>query len=118
MKLVEKLKEKRFKKYWDRQGKKDLFTWVFRYLRLHSELLSDTSFLNLYNSCRNILVSYLRKDMNGKEVNDSQLEELIDALTDEFNENEPELVNQYKIAVDELNKLLKENPNILTEIYI
>lgn len=41
MTLKEKRKVRRFERYWKKQGRKDLFTWVHRYLRLHSELLAD-----------------------------------------------------------------------------
>ncbi len=37
MRVKEKIKIRRFERYWNKQGRKDLFTWVHRYLRLHSD---------------------------------------------------------------------------------
>ena len=62
----EKIKTRRFKKYWEKQGRKDLFTWVHRYLRLHNELLVDNVYQDIYDYCRNALKEYLKKDVKNK----------------------------------------------------
>lgn len=112
MKLIEKMKAKRFEKYWKRQGSKNLYTWVHRYLRLHSELLADSVYQNLYDYCRNVLIEYLKKDTN-PDIDNVQLGETIDVLTDVFNETEAEQVDKFKVVVDELYELWKNNPNVI-----
>lgn len=116
MEIKEKSKVSRFKKYWVKQGKKDLFTWLHRYLRLHSELLFDSGYQNMYNYYRKTLITYVKKDIDNINVDDSKLGELVDFFADVFNKNSPELVNKYKQLVEELYKISKDNPNIINEI--
>ncbi len=109
MALNENTNDRRFKKYWEKEGRKDLFTWVHRYLRLHSELLEDNVYQNIYDYYRNTLITYLKKDLKDKKCDDVKLGELVDTFADVFNNEEPELVNKYKPVVDELYKFWK-NP--------
>ncbi len=118
MTLKEKIKARRFERYWKKKGKKDLFTWVHRYLRLHSQLLEDSVYKTIYNYYRNTLIEYLKKDLGDKKTNDSLLGELVDALADIFNKDGAGLVNKYKVVVDELYKFWKEDTKALNEILI
>ena len=94
MTLKEKIKYRRFEKYWKKHGRKDLFTWVHRYLRLHNEVLADSVYQNMYDYHRNTLIAYLKKDVNNKKFDDTTLGELVDVLADIFNKEEAELVNK------------------------
>ncbi len=116
--LKEKLKFRRFERYWKKQGKKDLFSWVHRYLRLHSKLLANNIYQNMYDYHRNTLIAYLKNAVNNKKLDDTQLGELVDVLADIFNKDNAEQVNKYKSLVDELYKFWKENPSIIKEIRI
>ncbi len=118
MRSKDKKEIRRFEKYWEKQGRKDLFTWVHRYLRLHSELLEDSVYQSLYNFHRDTLIAYLKKDINDKKTDDVKLGEVIDVLADIFNKNEGELVNKYKPVVDEIYEFWKEHPNVISDIRI
>ena len=118
MTLNEKLKIRSFEKYWKKQGRKNLFTWIHRYLRLNSELLDDIVYQNMYNYHRNTLIAYLKKDIDNKRTDDLQLGKLVDVLADIFNKDEAERVNKYKPLVDELYKFWKENTNAIKDIRI
>ena len=118
MDLKEKIIDFKFKKYWKKQGKQDLATWVYRYLRLHSELLLDNIYQNIYDYYRNTLISYLRKDLENNEIDDIQLGELVDIFTDIFNNQYLEIVNKYNTLVSELYLFWKENSEIIKDILI
>ena len=118
MMLKEKLKVRRFERYWKKQGRKDLFSWVHRYLRLHSELLANNIYQNMYDYHRNTLIAYLKNDINNKKLDDTQLGELVDVLADIFNKDNAEQVNKYKSLVDELYKFWKEKTSRIKEILI
>ena len=118
MKLREKTKARRLEKYWKKQGRKDLFTWVHRYLRLHVELLADSVYQDIYDYTRNKLILYLKNDVARKNLDDSQLGELVDVLADIFNKNETELVNKYKSVVEELYKAWTKSLNEIKEIRV
>ena len=104
MRLKDKIKIRRFKKYWKKQGRKDMFSLVHRYLRLHNELLTDSVYQNMYNYHRNTLIAYLRIDLNNKMSTDAKLGELVDVMADFFNKHTAQQVNKYKPLVDELYK--------------
>ena len=118
MTLKEKLKHRRFEKYWKEQGRKDLFTWVHRYLRLHSELLTDSVYKSIYDYFRNTLIVYLKDDIGNKKIDDTQFGNMVDFFADIFNEKGSKLVDKYKAVVDELYLQCKSNPNIIKEIRI
>ncbi len=118
MKLKDKIKTRRIDKYWEKQGRKDLFTWVHRYLRLHNELLVDNVYQNIYDYYRSTLILYLKKDVRNKKLTDEKLGELVDVLADIFNKDAADRVDEYKVVVDELYKSCKEYPDILGEIHI
>jgi len=107
--LKEKIKVCRFKSYWKKHGRKDLFTWVHRYLRLHSELLEDGVYQNMYDYHRNTLITYLKNDIKDKKADDIKLGKLVDMLADIFNEKASEQVNKCKPLVDELYKFWKKS---------
>ena len=118
MTLKEKLKISHIKRYWKKHGRKNLFTWIHRYLRLHSELLVDSIYKNIYDYICNTLVAYLKKDVKNRKLDDIQLGEVIDALADVFNKVEAERVNKYKAVVDDLYEFWKENPCAIDKIHI
>ncbi len=111
MKLKDKIKIRRFEKFWEKQGRKDMLTWAHRYLRLHSDLLEDSIYQNIFDYVRNELIKYLKKDIDLKNIDDSKLNEIIDLLADTFNEKEFESVNKYKPLIDEIYKHYKEEHN-------
>ncbi|MBQ3220018.1 MAG: hypothetical protein IJB32_05455 [Clostridia bacterium] len=116
MKIIDKINEQRAQKYWNKQGKKDMFTFVHRYLRLHNELLADRDYQSMYDYFRSTLMESLKTDLKNEKLNDWKLGELVDDFADDFNNNEPELVNKYKEVVEELYKAWKENPNEVKEL--
>lgn len=104
----EQFKVRSFKKYWKKQGRKDLFTWVHRYLRLHSELLTDSVYQNMYNYHRDTLIEYLKNDIGKTKMDNTQLGELVDVLADIYNKTSAEQVNKCKSLVEELYEFWKE----------
>jgi Ran GTPase-activating protein (RanGAP) involved in mRNA processing and transport len=102
MTLKEKIKVYRFKKYWKKQGKQDLSTWVHRYLRLHSELIEDDTYKQIYDYHRNQLIKFIQHDIVNKFFSNADLGNLIDSIADTFNQSEYDRVNEYKALVDEL----------------
>ena len=116
MKLKEKIKIFLFKRKWKKEKRKECFTWVHRYLRLHSELLADSIYQEMYDYHRNTLIAYHNKEMkNNKNINWG---EAIDVLADMFNRRSPERVNEYKTLVEELYRFWKKNPNKINKIRI
>ena len=112
-----KNKEKRFEKYWQKEGKKDLFTWVHRYLRLNSELLADPFYNYMYEYYRKAIISCLKKDVQNKKTTDNKLGELVDILADIFNKDNAEYVNKYKELVEEIYNFWKKDYNKIKEIF-
>ena len=84
--------------------KKDLATWVHRYLRLHSELRKDEVYEDMYEKFRSALVQAVREDFHYGKKDEKKLEGLIDLLADEFNKENAERVNGYQPVVEELRK--------------
>ena len=103
--------------YWQKEGKKDLFTWVHRYLRLHSELLVDFIYKDMYEYYRNAIISCLKKDVESKKLKDSKLGKLADTLADIFNKDNAEYVNKYKALVEEIYNIWKVDSNKIKEIF-
>ena len=95
-----------------------MFTWVHRYLRLHSELLEDIVYQEMFDYHRNMLIAYLKKDIKDKNMSDTQYGEMIDVLADIYNQNGAERVNKFKPIVDELYKSWKENLDSIKEIRV
>ena len=91
MTLKEKLKVRRFERYWKKQGRKDLFTWIYRYLRLHSELLDDSVYQEMFDYHRNTLIAYVKRDGKRKNTSDKEYGEMIDELADIFKELEDDV---------------------------
>lgn len=118
MTLKGKLKVRRFERYWNKHGRKNMFTWVHRYLRLHSELLQDNVYQEMFNYHRNTLIAYMKRDVKRKDTSDKEYGEVIDVLADIFNQNGAERVNKYKTLVELLYKFWKENPDMIKDIRI
>ena len=118
MGLKDNIKVRRFDRYWEKRGKRDMFTRVHRYLRLHCELLEDSVYKDMYDYHRNTLIAYLRKDTKGKKYSDKQLGEVLDILADMFNKESVEYVNKYKPLVKLLYNHWKKDPNRIREIRI
>lgn len=118
MNRKDKIEIRRFEKYWEKQGRKDFFTWVHRYLRLNNELLADNTYQGIYDLFRKTLILYLRKDIDCEDVNDEDLGEVIDSLADIFNNDNAIYVNKYKPVVNELYDFYKKYPNYLNKVRI
>lgn len=114
MTLKEKWEVRRFEWYWTKQGRKDMFTWVHRYLRLHNELLADSVYQYMYHYQRNALIEYVKCDVKGKKMSDEEYGALIDALADIYNQSRAEKVDKYKLLVGCLYVLWKEK--LTTEV--
>ena len=71
--MATKEKNGNFEQYWEEQRKRDLFTWVHRYLRLHEELLEDSVYEDIYNYSRQTLITFLKEDISTEETDDEQL---------------------------------------------
>ncbi|MBQ8374606.1 MAG: hypothetical protein IJX98_03395 [Clostridia bacterium] len=117
MTVKEKLKIRRMERNWKKYGRKDMFTYVHRYLRLHSELLQDSVYKELYDYCRNTLIAYFKKDAKD-ENDDRQSGEVVDVLADIFNQGAEEHVNKHKPLVDELYRFWKDTPNTIKDIRV
>ena len=119
MKTKEKRKTKKAPPRLNAQVRKDMFTWVHRYLRLHSELLVDDEiYKKMFEYHRSTLAAYVKKELKLTGISDGQLNDLIDTLADTFNETGSDFVEQYKPLVDELYRCWKANPEVKREIRI
>lgn len=118
MTLKDKLRLRRFKKYWKKQGRKDWFTWIHRYLRLHKELLEDSIYQSIYDYVRDTLITYLKRDVGSEFMGDKEYGEIIDSFADIFNKSSPEQVNKYRSVVESLYEFDKKNPTLKKELRI
>ncbi|MBQ8295107.1 MAG: hypothetical protein IJX87_01595 [Clostridia bacterium] len=118
MTLIERIKRWRRHRRWFKYGRKDMFTWVHRYLRLHSELLEDPVYREMFDYHRNTLIAYVKRDMKRKNTSDKEYGELIDVLADIYNKNGAERVNKFKPLVDKLYRSWKTYPHLIGVIRI
>lgn len=102
--FFEKLKWKRMEKRWEKCGRKDLFTWIHRYLRLHQELLEDPIYKDMFYYHRATLVAYAKRDIKDLKTGEEELLELVDLVADDFNRSNADRVNACKPLVEELYK--------------
>ena len=102
----------RMERQWKKHGRRNAFTWVYRYLFLHKELLEDPVYQDMFNYHRTVLINYLKKDLKHKRTNDAQLGELVDVLAGIFNKSSADRVNAYKPIVDALYKSWENSPDI------
>lgn len=114
----EKIKELRQKRYMKKYGRRDFFTWIHRYFRLHTELLEDSVYQRIYDYVRNTLIAYSKREMKLKTVPDEEYGELIDTLADIYNRGSNETVNKYKRAVELLYKFETENYPLKKDVRI
>ena len=112
------LKNRHFQQYWEKQGRKDAFTWMHRYLRLHSELLSDSIYQKMYDYHRNTLIAYLKTDIKNMRFNDEQLGAIVDHLADVFNQDNAKQVEKYEPLIAAMYAYRKEYPDEIDEIRI
>lgn len=94
---------RRAQRYWKQRGRKDFFKWLYRYLRLHKELLSDGDYQHMYEYIQKTLIAYMRRDMNCTNAEDELLIMFIDKHADVFNESEPERVEKFQWVVEYLH---------------
>ena len=118
MALMERLSIWRAERRWKKYGRKELFTWVYRYLRLHRELLEDSTYKEMYDYHRNTLIAYAKRDTKDKKLTGEQLGEMIDVYSSIVIRSSPEQVNRYKLLTDILYKIWAENPDEIHEIRI
>lgn len=114
----EKRKIRRFERCWFKRGRKELFTWLHRYLRLNKDLLEDNIYKEMYEYYRNTLIKYFRRDVKRRGTSDEEYGKLIDVLADIFNRNCEERVNRYKAIIENHYSFWKENPNLEKPIRI
>ncbi|MBQ8657743.1 MAG: hypothetical protein IJ506_01270 [Clostridia bacterium] len=118
MTMKERLKMRRLERNLKKDARKNILTWVHRYFRLHIELLEDGVYKEIYEYHRKTLIEYLKRDLKGAKLDDTQLGELVDSVADIFNKNAAERVNKYKSLVDELYIFWQENPDVKDDIFI
>ncbi len=116
MNKEEHIKTRSIIKYWTNYGRKIIFTWVYRYLRLHNELLTDNVYQEIYDYHRNTLIAYHKKRTTLKEFDEQEYCNVFDSITDMYNKTNAKQVNKYKWLVDELYKFWKESPNDTSDI--
>lgn len=107
---------KQIERYWKRYGRKNLFTWMHRYFRLHTELLEDETYKKVYNYVRDTLIAYHIKD--DKRFDDNYYGVSLDVIADIFNKRAADRVNKYKFAVEDMVFVWKRYPNKTFEIRI
>ena len=117
MKSKEKIKNNTIEEELKQQNKREMFTWMHRYLRLHDELLSDEDYKNIYDYLRDSLVECLEKDMPETNFDNQQLGSMIDTIADIFNKKDAEQSEKLKPLVDEFYKIWKENPDAIKKTY-
>lgn len=118
MTFKERIEKRRLERCWKKKGRKEMATAVHRYLRLHSELLEDSVYKEIFHFYRNIFIEYLKKDtlLKRSKYSDEQLGILADGLVDIINQGSANQVNNYKPIVDELYSRWEENPNQIKDI--
>lgn len=103
MSLKEWIRRRREKRYWEKYGKKKFCARVHRYLRLHSELLEDEIYRDMFLYYRKELIECYRKEGSfAKDREEEKCEQHVDILADIYSRNWEESVNEYKPVVDQL----------------
>ena len=116
--LIDRFRVWRIERKWKKHGRKERFTWVYRYLRLHSELLEDRIYKEMYDYHRNTLIAYKKRDAKDKTLTEEQLGEMLDAFSTIVNRSIPARVNSYKPLVDELYRNWDDYPKTQCDIRI
>ena len=116
--FLKKWKLWRKERRWNKQGRKEAFTWVYRYLRLHSELLADPVYQRMFDYHRETLIAYYKRDIKNKNIEGEKWGELVDMLTDMFNRTSPARVDKYKPLVEDLYSVWSNTPQLSNSIRI
>lgn len=116
--LIDRFRLWRIERKWKKTGRKEMFSWVYRYLRLHRELLEDRIYKEMYDYHRNTLIAYAKRDTKDKTLTEEQLGEMIDVFSTIVNKSNPARVNSYKPLVDELYETWDDEPSGIHEIRI
>ena len=116
--LIDRFRVWRVERRWKKYGRKEMFTWVYRYLRLHKELLEDSIYKEMYDYHRNTLIAYAKRDTKDKTLTEEQLGEMIDVYSSIVGRSEPAQVNRYKWLVEELHGTWNEFLDLKHEISI
>ena len=118
MNIIDKIKIRRIERKWKKYGRKDYFTWVHRYFRLHKELIEDDIYKEIYEYTRNTLIKYYKRDVKRKDTSDKEYGELIDVLADIFNKTSADRVDKLKKTVERLYDFWVKHPDLKKEIRI
>ena len=113
-----KLSIRRFDRLWKKEGRREMFSGVHRYLRLHKELLEDPIYQKLYDYTRNTLIAYFKRDFKSKKASDEEYGKFIDRLADILSERSAEQVETFQWTVEKLYELDKAYPSLHNEIKI
>ena len=96
----------RVERRWKKHGRQEMFTWIYRYLRLHRESLKqDPVYQEMIEYHRATLVAYERRKQKRTQLTDRDLGVFIDLMADKFNLDNSAMVNAYKPCVDEIYKM-------------
>ncbi len=87
-------------KYSQKENRKEMFRWVYRYLRLHQELLEDSLYQEMYNFHRNTLIAHFEARTNLEQFDKNEYSQLLDACADMFNKRAKRKVDRYKGFVE------------------
>ncbi len=113
-----KLSIRRFDRLWKKEGRREMFSGVHRYLRLHKELLEDPIYQKLYDYTRNTLIAYFKRDFKSKKASDEECGKFIDRLADTVNKDFAEQTQTFQSTVEKLYELDKAYPSLHNEIKI
>lgn len=111
-------KRRQYQKRYNKKIRKDLFTWLHRYLRLHNELLSDKSYQIMYDYVRATLIAYLKHDVETQECDNETIGEVVDTLADIFNKANPKSVENHKPLVIIFHDLWDGEADLMNKIRI
>lgn len=116
--LFIKFKMWRADRRWKKYGRREYFTWLHRYFRLHRELLEDPVYKDMYEYYRATLIAYRKRDGKKCSIDESLLGESIDVYADVLNFECAEGVNAYKNTIERTHSLWKNDTNMIKEIRI
>ena len=75
------------------------YYWIHRYLRLHSELLEDDIYRELYDMARHMRIVRHKNKFGWKDEDEKAIGEVLDMSADFLNKESPDEVKKWKPIV-------------------
>ena len=75
------------------------YYWIYRYLRLHSELLEDDIYRELYDMARHMRIVRHKNKFGWKDEDEKAIGEVLDMSADFLNKESPDEVEKWKPIV-------------------